>query len=158
MHQHAKLEAIPRCVLKKMPGNRKFGLIHTVEMSPKWGKSTDDDQNLKSVLKMFRIHQYVESWRRHQMETYSALMALCVGDLLVTGEFPHKGQWRWALMFSLICARINDSVNNREADELRRHHAHYDITVMFRPFKETAIKCNQLYFWCHHKDYMKRYN
>ena len=152
MHQHAKLEAIPRCVLKKMPGNRKFGLIHTVEMSPKWGKSTDDDQNLKSVLKMFRIHQYVESWRRHQMETYSALMALCVWDLLVTGEFPHKGQWRWALMFSLICARINDSVNNREADELRRHHAHYDITVMFRPFKETAIKCNQLYFLCHHKD------
>ena len=65
-------------------------LIHTVEMSPKWGKSTDDDQNLKSVLKMFRIHQYVESWRRHQMETYSALLALCVGDSLVTGEFPSQ--------------------------------------------------------------------
>ena len=90
IHQHAKFQAIPRCVLKKMPGNRKFGLIHTVEMSPKWGKSTDDDQNLKSVLKMFRIHQYVESWRRHQMETYSALLALCVGDLLVTGEFPSQ--------------------------------------------------------------------
>ena len=28
---------------------------------------------------------------------------------------PHKGQWRSALMFSLTCAWINCSVNNREA-------------------------------------------
>ena len=28
---------------------------------------------------------------------------------------PHKGQWRRALMFSLICAWINGWVNNREA-------------------------------------------
>ena len=43
------------------------------------------------------------SWWRHQMETFSALLALCVGNSPVTGEFPHKGQWRGALMFSLIC-------------------------------------------------------
>ena len=43
---------------------------------------------------------------------------------------PHKGQWREALMFSLICAWINDWVNNREAGDLRCHHAHYDIIVM----------------------------
>ena len=30
---------------------------------------------------------------------------------------PHKGQWRGALMFSLICARISDWVNNREAGD-----------------------------------------
>ena len=42
----------------------------------------------------------------------------------------HKGQWRGALMFSLICTRINGSVNNREAGDLRRHRAHYDVTVM----------------------------
>ena len=42
---------------------------------------------------------------------------------------PHKGQWRGALMFSLICARINDWVNNREAGDLRRRRAHYDATV-----------------------------
>ena len=39
---------------------------------------------------------------------------------------PHKGQWCGALMFSLICAWAN----NREAGDLRRHHAHYDVTVM----------------------------
>ena len=31
----------------------------------------------------------------------------------------HKGQWRGALMFTLICARINGWVNNREAGEAR---------------------------------------
>ena len=45
-------------------------------------------------------------------------------------NFPHKGQWRGALMFSLVFARINDWVNNREAGDLRRHRAHYDVTVM----------------------------
>ena len=43
---------------------------------------------------------------------------------------PHKGQWRRALMFSLICAWINGWVDNREAGDLRRHRAHYDVTVM----------------------------
>ena len=43
---------------------------------------------------------------------------------------PHKGQWRGALMFSLICAWINAWVNNREAGDLRRHRAHYDVIVM----------------------------
>ena len=45
---------------------------------------------------------------------------------------PHKGQWRGALMFSLICAWINGWVNNREAGDLRRHRAHYEVIVMFR--------------------------
>ena len=43
---------------------------------------------------------------------------------------PHKGQWHGALMFSLICAWINNWVSNREAGDLRCHHTHYDITVM----------------------------
>ena len=40
---------------------------------------------------------------------------------------PHKGQWRGALMFSLICVWINGWVNNREAGDLRRYRAHYDV-------------------------------
>ena len=44
---------------------------------------------------------------------------------------PHKGQWRGALMFSLIYAWINDWVNNREAGDLRRQHGHYDVIVMW---------------------------
>ena len=45
-------------------------------------------------------------------------------------DSPHKGQWRGALMFSLICVWINDWVNNREAGDLRRYHAHYDVIIM----------------------------
>ena len=33
-------------------------------------------------------------------------------------------------MFSLIWASMNSYVNNREAGDLRRQHAHYDVTVM----------------------------
>ena len=43
---------------------------------------------------------------------------------------PHKGQWRGALMFSLICVWINGGVNNREAGDLRRYRTHYDVSVM----------------------------
>ena len=47
---------------------------------------------------------------------------------------PHKGHSRGALMFSLICAWANGWVNTREAGELRRHRAHYDVTVMSNRF------------------------
>ena len=50
----------------------------------------------------------------HQMETFSALLAICAGNS------PHKGQWRGALMFSFICNWINGWANNREVGDLRR--------------------------------------
>ena len=43
---------------------------------------------------------------------------------------PHKGHWRGALMFSLICVWINGWVNNHEAGDLRRYRAHYDVMLM----------------------------
>ena len=43
---------------------------------------------------------------------------------------PHNGQWRGALLFSLICVWINGWVNNREAGDLSRYRAYYDVTVM----------------------------
>ena len=70
------------------------------------------------------------SWWRHQIETLSALLGLCAGNSSVTGEFHSHSQWRWALMFSLICTWINGWANNREVGDLRRHRAHYDVIVM----------------------------
>ena len=43
---------------------------------------------------------------------------------------PHKGQWRGALMFSLICVWISGWVNNHEAGDLRRYRGHCDVIVM----------------------------
>ena len=74
-------------------------------------------------------------WWRHQMETFSALLALWPVNS------PHKGQWSGALMFSLICACINRWVNNREADDLRRHRAHYDVIVTI-PLHLANVACN----------------
>ena len=47
---------------------------------------------------------------------------------------PHKGQWRGALIFPLICAWTNGWANNRGTGDLRRHRSHYDVTVMFVHF------------------------
>ena len=43
---------------------------------------------------------------------------------------PHKDQWRGALIISLICALTYGWVNHRNTDYLRRHRAHYDVTMM----------------------------
>ena len=66
-----------------------------------------------------------------------SMMTSSNGDIFrvtghLCGEFtgPHKGQWRGALMFSLICVWINVWVNNREADDLRRYRSHCDVIVM----------------------------
>ena len=42
----------------------------------------------------------------------------------------HKGQWRGALMYSLICAGTNGSVNNRHAGHSRHYGALHDVAVM----------------------------
>ena len=72
------------------------------------------------------------SWWRHQMETFSMLLALPFVRVIHRSSVvsPHKGQWRGALMFSLVCAWTNCWANNRDAGDLRRHVAHCDITVM----------------------------
>ena len=66
-----------------------------------------------------------------------------------------RGIHRWsakALMFSLICAWINGWVNNREADDLRRHRAHYDVIEMYcisflRWWLDGLNPCWKLFGW-----------
>ena len=75
-------------------------------------------------LNLYRLWPRDSSWWRHQMETFVR------GIHRSPVNSPHKGQWRGALMFTLICARINGWVNNREAGDLRRYRPHYDVIVM----------------------------
>ena len=101
---------------------------------------------------------------RHQMETFSALLAISAGTPV---NSPHKGQWRRALMFSLICVWIIGWVNNREAGDLRRYRAHYDVTLMASNVKrvkkvvESGIEtspgvCFTLKVWAQLKTYMHK--
>ena len=43
---------------------------------------------------------------------------------------PHRGQWRGAFMFSLICAWINVWINNGGAGNLKSPRAHYHVIVI----------------------------
>ena len=63
-------------------------------------------------------------------------------------NFPHKGQWRGALMFTLICVRMNGWVNNREAGDLRRYRVHYDVIVMAWAKADLAL-CHHTVLLCH---------
>ena len=78
------------------------------------------------------LKHYLISWWRHQMETFSALPAFNRWPV----NFPPNGQWRGALMSSLISVWTNSWVNNRFAGDLIRHRGHYDVTVMFNSIKQ----------------------
>ena len=90
------------------------------------------------------------SWCRHQMETFSTLLTLYAGIHRSSVNSPHKRQWRGALMFSLIWAWINGWVNNRDAGDLRRHRAHYDVIVILMTASwfqcEERIKTTNAYY------------
>ena len=64
---------------------------------------------------------------------------------------PHKGQWRRALMFSLICAWIKRWVNNREAGDLRCHRAHYDVIVMRQSTNQSVCTNRHYSRLCFHQ-------
>ena len=63
------------------------------------------------------------------METFSALLALCAGNSLVTGGFPSQRPVTRSFdaFFDL---GLNVWVNNWDAGDLGRHRAHYDVIVM----------------------------
>ena len=80
------------------------------------------------------------SWWCHQMETFSALLALVVRGIHRSPvNSPHKSLWLGALMFSLICAWTNGWVNNQDAGDLMCHRAQYDVTVMVPNINSIAM-------------------
>ena len=61
--------------------------------------------SLAETLLIRSIHQKQNiTWWRHQMETFSPLLVLCAENSPVNVKSPHKGQWRGAMLFSLIFA------------------------------------------------------
>ena len=71
------------------------------------------------------------------MESFSALLIFIARNSQVTGEFPAQRSFyfffdlrlnKWLSKHSL--GWIDSWVSNREAGDLRRHRAHYDVTVI----------------------------
>ena len=84
-----------------------------------------------------------KSWWRDQMENFPRYWPFVLGIPRLPLNFPHKGQRRGALMFSLICVWTNGWVYNRDAGDLRRRRAHHDVTLMwwdcFHPMRRTDL-------------------
>ena len=57
---------------------------------------------------------------------------------------PRTGQRRGALIFSLICAWTSICVNNRDAGDLIRRCAHYDVILMKGPALRKAFRCGDI--------------
>ena len=95
------------------------------------------------------VNSPFDTWWRHQMETFSALLALCAGNSPVTGEFPAQRPVTRSLMFSMICAWKNAWVNNCEAGDLKRYCAHYGVIVINERIRYICnISCS-----AHHSTY-----
>ena len=70
------------------------------------------------------------TWWRHQIETFSALLAFCAGNSPVPGEFltQRPVTRSFDVFFDL---RLNKLLRKkREAGDLRRYRPHYVVIVM----------------------------
>ena len=119
-------------------------VLHTIDLHSNDGNTTCDEacivKNIRfslthiGIMSQFNIisndpFKLPSSLRRHQMETFSALLALLRGNHRSPGKSPQRSV-TWRFDVSLICVWINGWVNNGEAGDLRHHQAHYDVTVM----------------------------
>ena len=107
-------------------GSYRAGIVVTTE------------ENTESDITHARSTVYNPGWR-HQMKHFPRYWPFVRGIHRSPVNSPHKGQWRGALRFCLICAWINGWVNNREAGDLRRQRAHYDGIIMSTYWCETWL-------------------
>ena len=95
------------------------------------------------------------TWWRHQMEAFSALLALCAGEFTVPGEFPAQRPvtWSFDVFFDL---RVNKRLSKqprgwwletpswslwRHRNDIRRHDAHA-TSLELRKLSATSCKRN----------------
>ena len=95
--------------------------IHLTVLSSIWRSS----HYVPKTLYFIFLHDDIIKWKH-----FPCYWPFVQGIHLSPVNSPHKGQWRGNLMFSLICACINNWLNNEEAGDLRWHCAHYEVTVM----------------------------
>ena len=97
-------------------------ITYIEEIVKHWGNS--------EVPRKIREYRSNSRWR-HQLEKFSAILAFCVGNSPVTGEFPAQRPVTrsFDVFFDLDLNKC--LTNNREAGDLRRHRTHYTGIVMW---------------------------
>ena len=89
----------------KVCGYRRFASYQEISNKTQWTES--------KMVAMWNV-----PWWRHQMETFSALLALCAENSPVTGEFPSQmAVTRSFDVFFHLCLN-------------KRHRAHYEVIVL----------------------------
>ena len=101
--------------------------VHVTESKSQWAISPGRHcyGYYLGTLSCYQIHDDVMKWKH-----FPRYWLFVRGIHRSPVNSPHKGQWRGALMFCLVCVWINGWINNREAGDLRRYRANYDVTVM----------------------------
>ena len=133
--------ALQYCVTRQLYSGRSFmHMVPLAQIHPKHQNHTTNKTYWRREMYIWRTKDDSVSmvpgvlWSPWwlQMETFSALLVwrFVQGIHRSPVNSPHEGQWRGALMFSLICAWTNGWANHRDAGDLRRHRSHYDVTVM----------------------------
>ena len=91
----------------------------------------------------FNVHMYMNTHspaKRGRVSPKNFRMTSSSGNIFrVTGplwgesspvDSPHNSEWRGALIFSLMCAWTNGWAKDWDAEDLRGHGTHCDVTVM----------------------------
>ena len=118
--------------------------------------NADDIANctIRNILKFFivqqcsfyKTHSHI-SWWRHQMETFSALLAICAGNSPVSGEFPAQkpmtrscdiffdlrlNKWlskqSWGWWFETLSCPLSRHCNDRRTTYVQK----YDVLLPIR--------------------------
>ena len=95
------------------------------------------DTDFRLICDIVPPHDDVIKWK------HFCVTGTCAGHSPATGEFPAQRPVTRSFDVFLSAPWINGWVNNREAGDLRRHRAHYDVIVMDLAYCSSA-RCPQL--------------
>ena len=130
---------------------RTFGISYD-NLANIWSHQTPRDLCFQNYPLLFQTNFFRNVLFQNELACQEQLMAagtskMCHDDVMKWKHFPrywpfvrdihrspvnspHKRQWCGALVFLSSAPWINGWVNDREAGDLRRYRAHYDITIM----------------------------
>ena len=110
--------------------------------------------NNESLISLYHtlVHPYFSYCLHHddviKWKHFSRYWPFVRGDRWPVNS-PHECHRRGAVMLSLICAWTNGWVNNGDVGDLRRHRAHYALTVMM--FRKSHVLATRSHYWLNEK-------
>ena len=105
----------------------------------------DSEINVWSWRPWHILHLMLKSWRRHQMEAFSALLALCAGNLSVTGELSSQRTSNADFDISLMSVWLSCWTNSLMTGDLRLHGVHVTSSYCYNSSPGLLLSPWELY-------------